>query len=428
VLLAAMAACGCQAWDVFFRRQPYDVSSWNAFSTSETRIAEIIRDEVDRPHKNTDVYVPDTLLGTPTETLVLGHKMMAESFEPGQNLPLPYKGHDALVFLGSQQPEVPDLIRRYYPRTSIEAFGPPRPDGSTGTPTVLWIARISAEDIESLRGWTVEYATPSGPTVARAASSDFDWSAAPRPRGLVNVRGVLRVLQGGTYELALSGGTPAIVLIAGEPIFERAGRVSVTLAAGKYPVRLSARLNDSSTRTTLSWVGPDNPRGGPITIDHLWRPIVDSGGLLARYFSGTECQGEPAWQQVDPVVRFYFHTLRLPRPFSVCWSGSLFAPEDGEYRLGTVSVDSSSVRVDGLPLMENLVVNSYADAPITLQRGWHRIDVTFHNLEANGAQIYLYWTRPGSAMELVPAWAMLPPGPKKTFRSLRDPPPEGHRP
>jgi hypothetical protein len=148
VLAAAVAACAVHTWDVFFEQQPYDFVSWMAFSPQETRISEVVRDEVDRPGEAADVYVPSALLGFPTETFLLGHPLTARPFQAGRTLPLPRTGRKAILFIDSED-AVP-LVQRYYPESRIEAFGPPRPDGAIGEPTVLWIVRVAPSDIEAL--------------------------------------------------------------------------------------------------------------------------------------------------------------------------------------------------------------------------------------------------------------------------------------
>ncbi len=156
----AVAASAAHTWDVFFEQQPYDFASWISFSAQETRIAEVVRDEVDRAGEAADVYVPRTLLGLPTETFLLGHPLNALPFQAGWTLPLPRTGHKAILFLSSEEARAIPLVQRYYPRSRIEAFGPPRPDGTIGEPTVLWIVRVAPSDIEALGNRGVDFASP----------------------------------------------------------------------------------------------------------------------------------------------------------------------------------------------------------------------------------------------------------------------------
>ena len=137
-------------WYVFFEQQPYDFASWISFSTQETRIAEVVRDEVDRAGEAADVFVPGALRDLPTETFLLGHPFFALPFQAGRTLPLRRTGRKAILFIDSDEARAIPLVRRYYPKSRIEAFGPPRPDGTIGEPTVLWIVRVAPSDIEAL--------------------------------------------------------------------------------------------------------------------------------------------------------------------------------------------------------------------------------------------------------------------------------------
>src|SRR5262249_33768254 len=160
-LAAAFSASAVHTWNVFFRLQPYEFASWISFSTMETRIAEVVRDEVDRPGQPADVYVPPGLLGFPTETFLLGHPLdVMPPFRVGgvlnpirfqgfQALPFRPAGRRVILFLGPGESPVVPLVRRYYPRAPIERFGPPRPDGAIGEPTALWIVRVAPADVEA---------------------------------------------------------------------------------------------------------------------------------------------------------------------------------------------------------------------------------------------------------------------------------------
>jgi hypothetical protein len=159
-LAAAVAASAAHTWYVFFEQQPYDFASWISFSTQETRIAEVVRDEVDRAGEAADVYVPRALRDLPTETFLLGHPFFALPFQAGQTLPLRRTGRKAILFIDSEEARAIPLVQRYYPKARIEAFGPPRPDGTIGEPTVLWIVRVAPSDIEALENQFGSFVSP----------------------------------------------------------------------------------------------------------------------------------------------------------------------------------------------------------------------------------------------------------------------------
>ncbi len=110
----------------------------------------MVRDEVDRAEESADVYVPVALRDLPTETFLLGHPFFALPFQAGRTLPLRHTGRRAILFIDSEEARAIPLVQWYYPKARIEAFGPPRPDGTIGEPTVLWIVRVASWDIEAL--------------------------------------------------------------------------------------------------------------------------------------------------------------------------------------------------------------------------------------------------------------------------------------
>jgi len=160
-MAAALSASAVHTFDVFFRKQPYEFASWVSFSTMETRIAEVIRDEVEKTAEPTDVYVPRGFLGLPTETFLLGHPLEVMPFQAGRGplhtiafqdlqIPFPHEGRKVIVFLGSQEERVLPLFRRHYPHARLERLGPPRRDGTVGEPTALWIVRLAPADIDAV--------------------------------------------------------------------------------------------------------------------------------------------------------------------------------------------------------------------------------------------------------------------------------------
>src|SRR5262249_30287089 len=162
VVAGFLIAGWVHTWQTYFGVQLWDSAVWAAYSTGETKIGQVIRDE----GADADIYIAPVFLGGPTETFIIGHPPNAQPFEMARTLPLEPHGRKALVFFDGSEKETVDLMRRYYPGATIEGFGPPRPDGSSGEP-ILWIVRVPASAIEALLGWTVEYR----PTDGRPAQS-----------------------------------------------------------------------------------------------------------------------------------------------------------------------------------------------------------------------------------------------------------------
>jgi hypothetical protein len=422
VVAAGLVACGgIEAWITYFHRQMWDPAVWAAFSTPETKIGEVARDE----GQGVDLFVPAVWLGGPTETFLLGRNLEGLPFERSRDLPLEPRGRRAIVFFPGNERETVDLVRRFYPRAELESFGPPRPDGSRGDP-ILWIARIPKEDIESIRGWVTSYRPAEGESIyLTTTSSTWDWSASPvaAPFRAI-VQGALRVVWDGSYRIVLDSQWPARLHVDGEAVLDGTGRLETRaeLPRGNHSIRIEVEARQASGTTELRWEGPGTLAETLIPAGQMVSPRLRFGGLLGQYFRGLQAVGRPAFQQIDPQIGFYFHNLPLPRPFSIRWKGSVYAPEDGVYQFGTSSVDGSSVAIDGRWITENRSDNAYVRAAIELKQGWHGVEVYYQGVN-NYSQVYFYWERPGHPRELVPPEVLCPPGPSGRLLALDAEPP-----
>jgi hypothetical protein len=142
---------------------------------------------------------------------------------------------------------------------------------------------------------------------------------------------------------------------------------------------------------------------------HLFRLPVTNNGLLGAYYPSPDWSGAPAFMQVDPQIAFYFHIIPLPRPYTVEWTGKLFAPKEGEYHFALNSVDGSKLILDHQLLVDNPNGRSTVESITSLTQGWHDIMVRFSD-ETAATQIYLYWMPPGATqLELIPTHYLSPP-------------------
>ena len=147
------------------------------------------------------------------------------------------------------------------------------------------------------------------------------------------------------------------------------------------------------------------------------------GGLLGSYFRGVHWEEPPALRRIDADLAFYFHKQPLAGAFSVRWSGSVYAPESGLYRFGTRSRGSTFVEVGGDEVIANERSQSFVASDTQLEKGWNPIEIRYRKPDEFGAGVYLYWTRPDAARELVPPGFLRPPGPRGRIPELEDPPP-----
>ncbi len=416
-----IGAAAFHSWVTYFHVQLWDPAVWAVYSTPETRIGQVVKEE----GENADVYITPVYLGGPTENFILGQPIQARGFEASGSLPLEPSGRPALVFFDGSQKETMERIRSYYPKATLEGFGPPRPDGSQGEP-VLWIARLSAQDLEAVRGWRIEYSKKGeSPITMSTSRSSWDWTEAPlKPPFEAQVRGALKISQDGLYELVVDSNARATFRIDGEPLMSGRGREStrLVLARGSHGIDLTVQVSGPQRRTSLGWKKPGETREEALPSGHMFSPELPLGGLLGAYYQGADWLGDPAFLQLDPQVAFYFHVLPLARPFSVEWKGGLYAPQAGLYRFWTNSIDESFLRIGNADVVANSGANRLVEGSVSLEQGWHPVVLRYRNFN-HYSQVYLHWAPPGGSRQLVPPEVLRPPGPLSLKMPLDSPPP-----
>lgn len=419
VLLISVA--GVLSWHTFFHRQLWDPASWAAWSTVQTKIGEVVRDE----GRDAEVYVPAAFLGGPTQTLLLGHPIVAKRFDPSHDLPLAATGRRALVFFQGRDSGTMERIRRSYPDADLEAFGSVRRDGSRGT-VVLWMARIPESDIEETHGWiTTFWKNEEVQDSERIVAATWDWrSSDVEPAFLASIEGALRVPESGTYRLRVEGHAPVSLSIDGEEVWDAGVLEQLELAQGMHAISLDFQVDGRADRSRLLWTGPGFPELQPIGVEQMFVPEAGVGGLLGQYFPGVGCEGEPELEQIDSRVAFHYHLPPLKRPFSVKWTGSLFAPSRGTYVFSARAINEVSLAIDGRQVFPVAAQQNARSEPIGLGVGWHALDVCFSTW-SNHSQIFLAWQTPGGVSKWIPSEVLRPPGPRNRRLDLSDPPPRG---
>ncbi|HEX9187594.1 MAG TPA: PA14 domain-containing protein, partial [Vicinamibacteria bacterium] len=403
-----LALAGAWSFRVF-DRQLRDPSAWQSYSTPETRLAEEVRQE----GRDADVYVTETLDGGPTVTFVLGEPLRASTFERSRDLPFASRGRPALLFLHGGEEETAALVRELYPQASVEPFGAPDGEGGMAAP-VLWTARIPAGAIAGLSGWEVAIEREGRRLeTVHAPASEWEWNQAPPPFQ-ARVDGTLRASEDRPVVFEVDG-APATLAVDGEIVLQPGTRsLPLRLASGMHEIALSIPVTRRGERSSLLWSRDGGP-AVPLPPEVMFSPRVPAGGLLGAYHDGPDLSGEPAFRRIDPQVSFYFHLLPLPRPFSVRWTGSVYAASAGRYAFGTSAVDSASVAIDGVTVLANDHPSEYRESAVDLDRGWHDIEVRYRALR-DYSQVALQWVRPGGERERVPSAVLRPPGPGGRLR------------
>lgn len=158
-----------------------------------------------------------------------------------------------------------------------------------------------------------------------------------------------------------------------------------------------------------------------------------SGGLRGEYFKGRDIGKDRVVERVDPEVRFDFGTDGPvpgkfdPHNFSVAWTGSLLAPDTGDYDLIVQSDQAVRLWFDGTPQpVIDRWVKSGKDtefvAPVTLLGGRSyplRLEFSKASQGVNDdakratqpsppAFVRLLWRRPKRVVEPIPDRDLLP--------------------
>ncbi|HKC23289.1 MAG TPA: glycosyltransferase family 39 protein, partial [Thermoanaerobaculia bacterium] len=360
--LAALpiAASGVLAWRTYFGPQLHDPKVFAEFSSVETRIAEVVKTE----GQNAALYAPLQLLEAPAQILIVGQRIRATPFDRAVDVPLETSGRRAILFFRETGTDAIATLLRIYPHATSEALAATREDGTKARP-VLYIVRVPAEDIARLPGLEVVYTGAHGETArARAASGLLDFASAPLSRPFtVEAKGTLHVARDGAFELLLGGDAPARLELDGETVASGTESRRLELARGNHTLRLVADVGKDAKQTRL--LVRDGAGERPVEAGSLFPPIVPATGLLGLYFRGDRCAGgQLAFRSLDPQVLFSFYGLGPSRPFAVCWSGSLYAPESGTYVFGTSSYKESAVSIDGRLVFDNPSISDVEEARV----------------------------------------------------------------
>jgi hypothetical protein len=402
-LISVLAVVTYINFDTFFNKQKNDPVVWAAYSTPET----IVSNELKRLSATHDFIVSALYYDPPTVRFLAGNIANSHRWTVSDRLPLPSEdnGRGMVMLFDEKMMSAYREAQRFYPGAAfIEHHAP------SGGGTLLWEVILTPQDLHSVEGVTARYFT--GDTVqAQAAKEEtlpqlsLDWTAAsPLAKPLVaELRTTLHITEYGKYRFSVRGDQAGTALWIDEyPVTD----APLTLARGNHSLRL--QIPGSANDVEVLWQPPSALAMEPVPAMNLFRPPVTNNGLLGAYYQSPDWSGEPAFTQIDPGIDYYFHIIPLQRPYTVEWTGKLFAPTTGAYRFALDSVDNSQLKIDNTLVVDNPNGHAKVEGSRTLTQGWHDIDVRFAD-KTGGTQIYLYWTPPGTSESvLVPALNLLP--------------------
>ncbi len=408
-LALGLAVTAYDNFHTYFHLQRDSMISWGSFGPEQTEIAHRLQD---LPSSDYDVVLSPYLPYYPVISYLVDDPPRIESFVPARHPPASGSSEGALVFFDTRQQQHFKRFEEFYPGRSFSLVdfgrGPLQP--------ILYSMEVNSLDVFRPQGTTLRLSTQAAGQEAvtedRVTRIDLPWGEfGPRLPLSAEWTGSLYVRDFQRYKLTLEGSQDAMLTIDGAEVLSGPGETEVPLAVGFHSLRVQDIVRDTNGRTRLMWGLPDDE---PSVVGTPNLYVGDrSHGLLGTYMAPSfpEKRTE-AYQQIDPMLFFFFHKRPYIGEFRIRWEGGLLIDESGEYgfRLessgpATLTIGDSVV-VDNPGLAEE-VPGAFESGSGTLRlaSGTHPIRVTFRH-KLGDPQIILNWWAQGDEQGAVP----IPPG------------------
>jgi hypothetical protein len=402
LLVGVLAGIAVPNLNTFFVKQQSDQGVWSSYSTAETIVAQEWRRTVD----DFDPIVSAGYDVNRTIRFLVGDVSNVQRWKSTDRLPLVREASDrgAVLMLDNNVLSAYRDAQRIYTSAQFIEHTPPQ----GGNPIMVEVI-LSPEVLRSVQGADATYFSGESPSAAAVQKEDLDslkvdWkTGAPLAEPfLCELRTILVVKEFGEYRFTSRGDLQTSLWIDEFPISSE----PIQLALGTHTLRW--QITGGNAAAELLWQPPSQTAPQPVPPQNLFVSPVTNSGLLGAYYPTPDWSGPPAFTQVDPQLAYYFHIIPLPRPYSVRWTGRLFAPGTGTYEFEIFSVDDSRLILDQEIVVDNPGDRKSVTGSALLSHGWHDIQVDFSD-RTSGTQIYLYWTPPGGERELVPPRYLSPP-------------------
>jgi hypothetical protein len=322
---------------------------------------------------------------------------------------LPYRGlGPVLIVLETQHDAaLADEVARYYPNALREQIIAPNAVKPLAEQFVL-----EPEVLAARRAIDATYRASDGATVNRQEAR-AELQPADLPVSLpaaVNWRMGLAIDPAGRYAFEWPRGFT--LTVDGAP-----ADGSVELVRGNHVLELHGAL-ESGHPLRLAWQPPGVSAMQPIDPRAIYLPPEGGSGLAATFFPTLDWSGTPREQLVEPMLSRYFHTNPFARlnfdphgTWSAEWRGQLEVPTSGTYRFEAERISRAGLWIDERRVFDETPPDA-ADQPsgtIELSAGMHALRVRFQDRSEGGPRIYLFWTPPGGARQIVPGRVLYPP-------------------
>jgi DNA-binding beta-propeller fold protein YncE/4-amino-4-deoxy-L-arabinose transferase-like glycosyltransferase len=379
--LAGVIALGIGLLNVntFFARQMQDPAVWESFSTRETipvRTAPQGGYEAILASQTLAPSVQAGLLPPPVRDTI-------RAFDASTDLPYRGAGPALIVLETEHDAALVDQVMRMYPtarRVPILAPGAARP--------LVEEVILDRDVLAARRGM--------------AAVGDGAWRALLA----VDPPGMYRLAAPAGLQLSVDGSAPA-------------NQAQFDLWRGNHVLDVRGTLPPGQTLEVL-WQPPNATELRVIDPRALLPPPEGGTGLAATLYPTQTWQGSPQVQLIDPLPAHYFHTNPFSRvnfdphnSWSAEWVGLLDVAADGTYRFEADRQSRAGLWIDDRQVFDDTADGApeMTAGTIELQPGEHYIRVRFQDRGQGGPHLYLYWTPPGGARQVVPGRVLRPPEP-----------------
>jgi len=392
--------------DGYFNQHMGDLSSWSDMGGDLGIMGRAVPPLLRQGYA---VFVDPIVAGTPGLMYAAGNRNPpAYDISVPVQLPLP-RGGVALI-IPFTNPDTLASARSMYPLARLTTLTPSF-DHSVVRATVLL---VTAEDVARNTGLTTGFSGVARSVVSPHQGSVVSWPPGSGAVVRASIRGALMIAtqQGGLpIALRLLGTGHATIRLDGVdlPTAGGAGTSTVHLGAGNHAL-LAAAYGATLPILRLQWkigrIWQDIPTAA------LASPLVPTGGLLGRYYSGAPAQGSPALWRVDPTVNVYYQEPPQGTnwPFSIQWSGTITAAVAGSYTFDIDSVGAAQVSLDNRPLFSDPALQS-KKIVIFLSAGRHAIRIDYSTPGGGGKHVYVRWIPPGGALVPIPPSVLDPADP-----------------
>ena len=391
----------------YFDEWANDGTVWVSHSTAETFAGRLVAENRDTH----DVWLVDGLHAEPSTIAFLNpdrsfHEVTTR-FAPNDQPPFAFSGNRPVLMLAAVGSRAMfDQLRLVYPSTEITEYSQ-----FPGSGPALLSAEIPPEVLDANRG--LVKTEPDGTVIPRHLADG------PGEPGSTWA-GSLLVPRTDTYSFRVVGTSAASITIDGQPHrLCSGGRNELSTRLGQGPHSLSVMTEESTAALGLEWRGPTG-LWGPIDASLLASGTVGTTGLAARHHPGAGFASSSDHLRIDATVDSEIHITRLPRPYSVEWTGELMISVPGEYQFWLSGDDAGTLSINNGQIAQITVDGGESSATLQLEAGPHQLRATYEDTQ-NFSVFRIQWVPPGGVRKAIPTDLLRPdlsrPGTNQTTMS-----------